>query len=225
MSIQMPYSEAKRSIIFWKNISRILSVVFHPLLLPTILFMLLARYAPVTFGEFTDRTSVLLFIIFISTFVLPLSVFVIFLLIMYGNISLDKILLDGRKDRVVPFILIGIFYCGITYLLYYRLNLPGLMLLLIGCMSVCILLVGLVSIVWKVSAHAAGIVGVIGYMVTIQYLFPESDLFRPVVVMIALAGFILSARLYLKAHTPAELFGGCIIGAATSSLVYFVATL
>jgi membrane-associated phospholipid phosphatase len=223
--MKMPYSEAKRSILFWKSVSRIISVAFHPLLLPTILFMLLARYAPITLGQFSSNPSPLLIIILVSTFVLPLLLFVIFIMIVYGKFSIDKILLDGRQDRVLPFLFIGIFYCGLTYLLYTKIELPGLITLLIASMSLCILLVGLVSAVWKVSAHAAGITGLIGFMIVIQSIFPDMALFNPVVGMIVVAGFVLSSRLYLKAHTPAELMGGCVIGIATATLVYVVATL
>jgi len=146
-------------------------------------------------------------------------------MIVYGKFSIDKVLLDGRQDRVLPFLFIGIFYCGLTYLLYTRIELPGLITLLIASMSLCILVVGLVSTIWKVSAHAAGITGLIGFMIVIQALFPDMALLRPVVGMIIMAGFVLSARLYLKAHTPAEILGGCIIGAGISSLVYVIATL
>ena len=223
--MKMPYSEAKRSILFWKNVSRIVSIAFHPLLLPTVLFMLLSRYASITLGQFAANPSPLLIIIFVSTFILPLLLFVIFIMIVYGKFSIDKVLLDGRQDRVLPFLFIGIFYCGLTYLLYTRIELPGLITLLIASMSLCILVVGLVSTIWKVSAHAAGITGLIGFMIVIQALFPDMALLRPVVGMIIMAGFVLSARLYLKAHTPAEILGGCIIGAGISSLVYVIATL
>lgn len=223
--MKMPYSEAKRSILFWKNVSRILSVAFHPLLLPTILFLLLARYAPITLGQFAGDPSALLLLIFVFTFVIPLALFVVFIFIVYGKFSKERVLLDSRQDRVFPFLLIGIFYCGITYLLYDKLQMPGMIILLIACMSLCILFVGLVSVVWKVSAHATGIVGLIGFLIVIQMSFPDVNLFRPVVFMITTAGFIMSARLYLKAHNLSELFGGCLIGAMTSSLVYVVLNL
>lgn len=218
--MKMSYSEAKRSILFWKGVSRFISVAFHPLLLPTILFMLLANNAPLALGELPGNVSSFLLLIFIFTFVFPLALFIIFILIVYGKISTDKILLDSRQDRVLPFLFIGVFYCGITYLLYDRLNMPGMVVLLLGCMSMCVLLVGMVSLIWKVSAHAAGITGVIGFLIALQKLFPDLELLNPVVGMIIVAGFVLSARLYLKAHTPGELLGGCIIGVVASALVY-----
>ncbi len=51
---------------------------------------------------------------------------------------------------------------------------------------------------------------------------PESPLLIPVVVSVILAGIVSSARLYLNAHTPHEVYAGVVLGFAVCfGILYF----
>lgn len=85
-----------------------------------------------------------------------------------------------------------------------------------------ILLVGIISLWWQISAHAAGIGGIIGALAGLIVRYGESALFIPMLCVIIFAGFLISARLQLNAHTPAQVSAGAVLGVCVSFVAVFV---
>ena len=82
-------------------------------------------------------------------------------------------------------------------------------------MSVALLLTFLISFYWKISAHSVGIGGVIGMLMVLNTQFEGNVLLYPIVGLIVVGGFVISARLALQAHTLAETAAGFLMGFAT----------
>jgi membrane-associated phospholipid phosphatase len=78
--------------------------------------------------------------------------------------------------------------------------------------SVCIGLVTLITLFWKISAHAVGTGGLLGFLFGIVYSFAATELLYPTLVCVLATGLLLSARLYLNAHTPVEVGAGFLLG-------------
>jgi membrane-associated phospholipid phosphatase len=83
---------------------------------------------------------------------------------------------------------------------------------ILAAVSVCIGLVTLITLFWKISAHAVGTGGLLGFLFGIVYSFAAVELLYPTLVCVLAAGLLLSARLYLNAHTPAEVGAGFLLG-------------
>ena len=207
------------------SLARFLSVVLHPLLMPTLLFGLLLFLAPGAVGVDTFSSSLrlsLLLVIFIGTFAFPSLL--VFYLARMGFI--ESMQLETLADRRLPYFLTALIYGFLTYLFGFQMQLisvaaPELSVLL-GSIAVSVLLVGLISISWQISAHAVGIGGVLG---GIAGLFLEqgiAELFWPLLLLVLLAGFVSSARLRLNAHTPAQIGAGLGLGLVVSSLAVLV---
>jgi hypothetical protein len=79
-----------------------------------------------------------------------------------------------------------------------------------------IFFVAIISLWWQISAHAAGIGGVIGALAGILIQFGETELFIPLLCLIFMAGYLIAARLALNAHTPAQVGLGFLLGIVLS---------
>jgi len=201
------------------SFARFLSVVLHPLLMPTLLFGLLLFLAPGAVGVDAFSPSLrlsLLFVIFIGTFAVPSLL--VFYLARTGYIQ--SMQLETLADRRLPYFLTALIYGFLTYLFGFQMQMVSLVApeiaVLLGSIAVSILLVGIISLSWQISAHAVGIGGVMGGTAGLMLEQGITELFWPLLLLVLLAGFISSARLRLNAHTPAQIGAGLGLGLVVS---------
>ncbi|GGF04668.1 hypothetical protein GCM10011383_14730 [Hymenobacter cavernae] len=188
-----------------------LSAAFHPLLVPSYLFYIVCYQLPgvILWPLMPDRWLVL-GIVFAFTFLLPsLGTGVLYWL---GQI--ETITLAERQQRPLPFLLAAISF-GVATLLLYRQGAavdPLLGQMMMG-MTVAVFLTFLISLRWKISAHAVGVGGAVGFLSVLQMsaLSGESGVWW-LVAIILLAGAVMSARLALNAHTPGQVWAGLTLG-------------
>jgi hypothetical protein len=69
---------------------------------------------------------------------------------------------------------------------------------------------------FKVSVHCISAWGLIGIMVPLAKISEIKTVFYPTLVIIVLAGIIMSARLQAGAHTSREVMWGSVLGLACS---------
>lgn len=192
-------------------IARIVSYIFHPLLMGTYLFALLVFLLPAALYPIT-RGSQFLFLIcfFVITFILPVCL--LSFLKIFGSIKSFN--LESRQERVFPFFMILVLYTVFTYLLTWQ-NKIGLddnvfkFLLIIDCL---VLIGTVITLFYKVSLHAIGCMGVVGILIPLNKESDNSVLLWITLVVVILAGVIMSARLQLNAHTPRQVLVGALSG-------------
>jgi hypothetical protein len=198
--------------------ARVISVIFHPLLFATYLFLLFTLVFPVGFDPIKeDGTGRFIFLLFCVTFILP--VLMLSLLKTLGFLNAFNMV--ERQERVVPFILITMFYTGITYVFYDRsevsLNDNFLKFLLI--INALVLVSTLITFFYKISVHSIAIWGIIGILIPLNNVTDTGTLFLPTVGAIIMAGIIMSARLQLNVHKLSEVVSGAFIGFCTSFVI------
>jgi hypothetical protein len=201
------------------SFARFLSVVLHPLLMPTLLFGLLLFQVPAVLGldAFTPSLRFsLLVLIFVGTFMVP-SVLIFYL---YRAGYIQNLQLTNLSDRRLPYFLTAFVYIGVAYLFAFRMQgistLAPEIAILISSIALSILLVAMISLSWQISAHGVGIGGVVGAISSLMLKFSLTDLFFPLLLLVLLTGFIASARLKLNAHTPAQVGAGLALGLLVS---------
>jgi len=208
------------------HLARFLSVLFHPLLMPTLLFGLLLFAAPGVMGvdAFAPRFRVnILLLITINTFLLP----ALLILLLYRTGYVRSLHMDNLSDRRLPYFLTAVLYTSTTMLFAFR---PATLTALspeigivLASITVSVTLVGLISLFWKISAHSVGISGMIGAVAGIATKFGQEQLLYPLIVLVFLAGMLASARLHLNAHTPSQVAAGFGLGLLVSlPTVYFL---
>lgn len=201
-----------------------LSVVLHPLLMPTLLFALLLYLTPGLLGldAFSPALRLsLLILIFIGTFGVP-SLLIYYL---FRSGYVQSLHLPTLADRRLPYFLTALVYTFLTFLFGFRMQListvaPEIAVLL-GSITVSILLVGIISLYWQISAHGVGIGGALGAMAGLVIRFGETKLFWLLTIFVVLAGLLASARLRLNAHTPAQVGAGLALGILVSLVAVF----
>jgi membrane-associated phospholipid phosphatase len=192
--------------------ARVTSILFHPLLIPTLGFLLLFSsgfyFAVIPWS----LKRFILLVVFLSTCILPaLSI---------GLLSFSPrfdIKMEKGTDRVLPLILSSFFYY-IGYLILQRLPLfPIYQLFLIASILVQIALI-IISLRWKISAHSAAIGGLVGGFFALAFRLQES----PVLILITLifiAGMVGTARLILEKHTSSQVYAGFLLGLLIMNMV------
>ncbi|WP_317168081.1 hypothetical protein [Spirosoma taeanense] len=206
------------------TLARFLSVAFHPLLMPTLLFGVLLFQVPSVLGmdAFTPTLRLsLLVLIFVGTFGVP-SLLIYYL---FRSGYIRTLHMTTLEERRLPYFLTALVYTAVTFLFAFRMQListiaPEIAVLL-GSITISILLVALISLYWQISAHSVGIGGVLGAIGGIMLKFGQTDLFFPLLVLVLLTGFVGSARLKLNAHTPAQIGAGLLLGLTISVVAVF----
>jgi hypothetical protein len=196
------------------TLARFISYAFHPLLIPTYLFILLSRTFPAALDPIQSGSHQLFIILVaIVTFVLP----VINLFFLKMVRSIRSFQLVEREERVVPFTFITILYVCVTYLFYWksRIGLNDNFMKIMIIIDLLAIVATICTFFFKISIHSVVIWGVIGILIPLNKLTELDALFYPTIGVVLLAGIIMSARLQLNVHTPREVMIGSVAGLAT----------
>ncbi len=197
-------------------LARIFTILFHPLLLATYLFGLFTIVLPSGLAPIQEEGQWnFVLLIFCVTFLLPALNLLIFKAV--GTIS--SLALETRAERVVPFSFITILYLVVTFLFYYRtrISIDDNLLKFLIIIDLLVVLATIITFFYKISVHSMAIWGLIGILLPLNNISEQGMLFYPTVSAIALAGFIMAARLQLNAHTPREVMAGAMVGLIASA--------
>lgn len=194
--------------------ARLISIVFHPLFMPTYFFSLLALTLPQLLEPIvpTLQRKFILFV-FLVTAILPLLNVGIFKV--FGTIG--SFAMPYRRERLLPFVFISLIYVVVTYLfhLHARMNLNDNFLKFMVIIDLLVIFATLATFFFKVSVHSVSVWGLIGILVPLNKITEVNSIFYPTVGLIALAGFIMAARLETGAHNPREVMWGAVLGLTT----------
>lgn len=194
--------------------ARLLSVIFHPLFIPTYLFSFLAWALPTSLEPIgAERQGQFLVFIFIVTCLLPMLNVGIFRA--FGSIK--SLAMPDRKERLMPFVFISVIYVAVTYLFYFygRMNLNDNFLKFMVIVDMLVIVATIATFFFKVSVHSVCIWGLIGILVPLNKITEVNTIFYPTVGVIALAGFVMAARLDAGSHTSREVMWGAVMGLLT----------
>jgi nitrate reductase NapE component len=203
--------------------ARVVSVMFHPLFMPTYFFSLLAWALPTSLEPIKQGTQPkFLLFLFIVTALLPLLNVGIFKA--FGTIRNFAML--ERKERLMPFAFISVIYVAVTVLFYRQLgmNLNDNFLKLMLIIDLLVIAATVATFFFRVSVHCISVWGLIGIIIPLNKITEVKTLFYPALAVIILAGVIMSARLEVGAHTSREVMWGSVLGlvaAVTGMLILF----
>ena len=207
--------------------AKIISVIFHPLLVLTYMLMLLLIVNPYLFGvnSISDKGSVkLILTVLFSTFLIP--AFAIFM--MWRLKLISSLHMSDKQDRIGPFIATGVFYLWVFRSVMEDSNIPTAFIIAVLGTTMGLFICFLINLFFKISLHATGMGGLIGMVLIIMWLYSygsftlhlpfvgasEISINFVLILCILLAGIVGSSRLFLKAHTPRELYAGFALGLA-----------
>ena len=188
--------------------AKVVSYIFHPSIIPTLLFLLVLFGYPSLVPITTEGRFYLLGFVFFFTFISPASI-VYFL---YKGEIITSLTMEKREERLLPFTISTVFYTATAYLFFYKLSTFLLLAPIISSIALAVLLTTIITFFYKISAHAIGISGMLGVVFSLKNNFLSYN-FLPLLICIILAsGFLISARLALNAHSPQQTFWGFLVG-------------
>lgn len=194
------------------NISRIFSYVFQPLIMPTLVFLVMMYYYPLVHLEEQYKYFVLLVSI-LFTFVFPALILLgMFKFGLIGTIDIDR-----RKERIVPYLITIFFYGIMTYVMISKEVHVSYVIAALS-MITSILISWIITFFWKISAHLVAMGGLVGLMLRLVTNFYSPELVVWFIVALLLTGILMMSRVYLKAHTLAQVYLGFVLGGLISYL-------
>ncbi len=186
-----------------KKICTILSIIFSPLLVPTYGMMLTAFLTLLLFLP-TGLLWTAIGITFVLTAVLPAST--IALLYRAGVISDPG--LNSRQERFIPYGVVILCYLGCAFF-FYRASAPVWLPLFFSGAALATLINVIVNLRWKISAHAAGMGGLVALLLRVVVShYALVDMTVWISVAIILSGMVMTARVYLERHTLGQVLAG-----------------
>lgn len=120
--------------------------------------------------------------------------------------------MDRKEERPLPFLITGVYFTALAYMFQRQLDLSGMPLIFLLLSACAILAVALISQFWKVSAHVTAMAGLTAFVGVIDFYHPENVLTDVLCGLIIGTAILMSARLYLRAHDTAQVFGGLLLG-------------
>ncbi|MBN2484908.1 MAG: hypothetical protein JXB34_02935 [Bacteroidales bacterium] len=191
-----------------KFAANLVSILFHPVLMP-----LAGIYVMLNSGiylvEFPGEIKKYIYLIVaLFSIVLPLAVLS---LLAYWHLVRDMVL-SARHERFMPMSLsfVSVF---VLHVILSRTIPVKLLTAYTFSMAVVIVVYLLSNISFKTSMHLLGLGGISGLLAMLSAVF-HTDLFFLVALVVLVSGIVAAARLYLEAHTIAELVAGFAIGFA-----------
>ena len=210
--------------------SRIISWLFLPLYAPVFALLIAQYMESAQPGMFQNETLYFLpdkHKSFFTLLFIAMSVVFPCLSILYFRASgrITSLMMDNRKERILP----SIFVNGSAALLFFLLMkldpegyLPSALYGLTLGAFITVLTCTIITFWWKISLHSAGMGILTGFLFAYfssQAVFP----FWILPTVLVASGLVMSARMYLQAHTFSQLVSGYLLGTivvATSVLLY-----
>ena len=186
--------------------SKIISLIFHPLLIPSYTFIIFFFTPLLIFNANGSIKIILLLMVFISTFALPL---IISALLLHRK-AIKSIYMENKEDRVLPLAATAISFYACYHLLVRMQLSPVFYLFLLGS-TLIIILALITNLFWKPSLHMLAIGGLIGTLLSLSARYQVG--YRILISFAFLsAGLIAFARLKNEAHNQAQIYVSFIAG-------------
>ncbi|MGA3037051.1 MAG: phosphatase PAP2 family protein [Vulcanimicrobiaceae bacterium] len=196
-------ADARRSGRALRDVARTVSTVCNPFVVPLVLFVLLCAGTTHTFGQFWYRLSVCA----VFTSVGPM----LFLLWLYSTDRITDLDMSDRDERRKVFTVFIVFYVIGTATLLFT-HAPAILTASMAGYTAAAIVVQQITRFWKISTHAVGITAPV---VALTYLYGWDPL--PFLILVPLVGW---SRVYLKAHTIAQVCAGTLLGAVSVVLFF-----
>lgn len=188
-----------------RTFAKIISYIFHPVLMPTLMMLVLYRLSPVSFAGITNF-GLLVIQIAVATLLFP----VVSTLLIKAVGFIESIHMENPKDRIIPLIASMTFYFWINHVMD-NLHAPLIVHTLTLGAFWGIIAIFMINIFFKISMHTVAAGGVLGIMLVLTVISPV-NLVPAFFVTLFIAGLVGTARLILGAHHRNEVWLGYIVG-------------
>lgn len=194
-----------------RSIALVISVVFQPLLMPTLVFGMIFFGVPQSTTIPEEFKIRLFYLIVLSTLLIPMITIIgLRLSGMVKSLHMSEV-----KDRTVPFLIVSLYFILTTYFLYQKTEFDPILWNGMAVITFSVIILTIITWFWKMSAHMTGAGGLLAVVLVLGLKFPAFEILYPLLLTLLLSGAIASSRLYLQAHRPLEIYAGFLMGFLT----------
>lgn len=189
------------------HLCQIISWVLVPLMMPLYGILMIFSLSMLDHTSLSARVTFSL-IIFGFNVIVPAILFV--LLKRMGIIR--DVGLNDRDERLIPYIITIVCMAGTGFFMAHKGAPLWVAMFFYGGAAA-----GLVNLIvnfkWKISAHSAAIAGIVALLIRMMRdYYPRPEIFTWLLVWIALAGILGSARIWMGRHTLLQVLAGYVVG-------------
>ncbi|MCM1297710.1 MAG: hypothetical protein NC311_19405 [Muribaculaceae bacterium] len=200
-----------------EKISRIISAIFSPLLIPTYA-MAVALWTTILFVVSTSTKIGVLSTTFVVTCLVPLIViFILYKLKIVSDSGLNK-----QNERLIPYGVTALCYFALAY--YLRsIHSPAWLYMFVVGGGIATVASAIINLKWKISAHGAAAGGLVAFIFSIMYI--QVNILNMNLLFfaaIAIAGIVGTTRLVLERHTLTQVLAGIANGVICVSASIFL---
>ncbi len=193
---------------FLNTIAKIISVLFHPLIIPTfgcIVIFNSGYYVGLLNPKIMQAVYI---VVFVLTFLLPALI----IPALYLQKYITSFAIDEKNERLLPITIVAVMY-GLSYYFMQRSGFPPILLhFILGCI-ICLVLGLLITIKWKIRLHMIGLGGLTGLIVFLAHSYGLGLHYFLIFVILA-SGVTATARLILQSHNQLQVYAGYFLGVA-----------
>ena len=194
--------------------AKTISVIFHPVFMP-LYGLILIFSTPTIYSYLSLPMKKLLFLtVLVNNVALPL----ILLAFLKVRNHISSWEMENRSERMLPLFLVTILYALTLYIVIRYPSPNFIKTYFIGIFFVA-LSITVINNWWKISIHATASGALTALMLILSFRMFHVILL-PLMAIITVAGLILSSRLRLNSHTPAQVWIGFLLGFTELGILY-----
>lgn len=178
----------------------------------------LIYFSPALFFGVPDKTKTW-WLVIVAYITITFPLLVVFLL--WRLKFIDSIHMNGEKERYAPLIASMLFYFWVFWLFHKQFNAPELVQSFLLGIFLTTVGVFMATIFYKISMHAAAWGGVVSFALVCTFQAAQNALLF-FILSLFIAGLVGTMRLYLKAHSNAQVYSGYIVGILMQLISFFV---
>lgn len=198
-----------------KTPAKILSVLFHPLLFPTIGIFILFNSGSVLEFLPLQAKKIIFLVVGVCTIILPLT-FVPFFI--FQKI-IKNVQMKNNRERLIPLFVTSVLYIFCYYLLV-RLGAPYTISKFILVAASTVIILFILSFKWKISAHMMALGGLTGALIAISFTL-SVNLEYFIIASVFMSGLIGYSRLKLNSHKQYQIYIGWLMGVFNALMILF----
>lgn len=199
------------------RLSRIVSYLFHPILIPTYAYAILSNTSIFRWLITPQVNIYIIALLFTITAIVPSILFYF----MKQSRLIKSFRMETRQERVYPLLLLTLIYFT-TYIYIKQSPIFLVASTMLFFATITSLVAFFINFFIKVSLHCMGVSSFIAIALMIA-LYYGIDLTYLIIIAILIAGIVGTSRLKLEAHKPTEVYLGYMIGIITIIITsYFI---
>jgi hypothetical protein len=219
MSTNLPLKQTSTEESFHPAIkiaARVISYIFHPLFIPVYISWFLIYMNPL-FPAINAGDKLILLLRFVVMYtVFPL----VTVLLAKGLGFIQSVFLKTQKDRIIPYVVCGIYYFWMWYVLKNQPEFPSYFVMLSLAIFIASSIGLTVNSFMKVSMHTISAGVMITFVLLLAFLTDVNYGFY-IAIAFLLAGLVCTARLVNSDHHPVEVYTGLFIGIVAQLVAYY----